>query len=338
MHKILKLGFVILLVLCMAIIMVGPTMADDGYTKIQDGFTVDPSQHGVSIAQGSTIYHLANGVTDVYSVNGEFELEAMDSEANTVSTPDGLEKATFVYNVPSGSHITAQRNVCQVYDSGIIILTVVNTIVHPSTSPPATYWLESSQDTNVNNLGYDVGTWITPKAPTLRSGITDFLFNGIQGSGTIIQPVLEWNQAGSGRWTGAAWWAGAYGSFRSTPINVKTGDTIDGAMEYVGGANGWYVDFQDNSTGQNTDLSTDLVGTSNVLACCTLEASSAIQSKTDIPGSTTFSNMVFQYQSQNVNVVWTAYYSLPPGLTKSGLGLNVDIVSSSEVILQTGNN
>jgi len=46
MHKILKLGFVILLVLCMAIIMVGPTMADDGYTKIQDGFTVDPSQHG----------------------------------------------------------------------------------------------------------------------------------------------------------------------------------------------------------------------------------------------------------------------------------------------------
>jgi len=42
-------------------------------------------------------------VTDVYSVNGEFELEAMDSEANTVSTPDGLEKATFVYNVPSGS-------------------------------------------------------------------------------------------------------------------------------------------------------------------------------------------------------------------------------------------
>src|SRR5205085_442159 len=56
--------------------------------------------------------------------------------------------------------------------------------------------------------------WVVPPAPASDSGQTIFLFNGIQNSAFILQPVLQWgpSYAGGGSyWTIANWYADGQG-------------------------------------------------------------------------------------------------------------------------------
>ena len=65
-----------------------------------------------------------------------------------------------------------------------------------------------------NKTGHPISsfrtTWAVPPVPKTRSGQTIFLFNGIQNSTMIYQPVLAWapSAAGDGDcWSGADWYA-----------------------------------------------------------------------------------------------------------------------------------
>ncbi|MEP6561240.1 MAG: hypothetical protein ABJD68_09235 [Nakamurella sp.] len=90
-----------------------------------------------------------------------------------------------------------------------------------------------------NNTGSPVTrfatTWIVPPAPATDSGQTIFLFNGIQNSTMIYQPVLQWGPSAAGGgsyWAVASWYAdGQTGtSFHSSLVQVNQGDVLVGVM------------------------------------------------------------------------------------------------------------
>jgi hypothetical protein len=82
-------------------------------------------------------------------------------------------------------------------------------------------------------------TWTVPAAPSTHSDQTIFLFNGIQNSTMIYQPVLQWGSSAAGGgnfWAVASWYADGQdgpASF-STLVRVKPGDTLVGVMTETG--------------------------------------------------------------------------------------------------------
>src|SRR4051794_21610126 len=81
--------------------------------------------------------------------------------------------------------------------------------------------------------------WRVPAAPATSNGQTIFLFNGIQNSTMIYQPVLQWGPSAAGGgayWSVASWYAdGQTGqSFFTTPVRVNVGDRLTGVMTQTG--------------------------------------------------------------------------------------------------------
>ncbi len=84
-------------------------------------------------------------------------------------------------------------------------------------------------------------TWTVPPTPASSSGQTIFLFNGIQNSSMIYQPVLQWGPSAAGGgsyWAVASWYAdGQNGtSHYSTLVRVNPGDVLVGVMTLTGQA------------------------------------------------------------------------------------------------------
>jgi hypothetical protein len=77
--------------------------------------------------------------------------------------------------------------------------------------------------------------WTVPPPPATSSGQTIFLFNGIQNSSMIYQPVLQWGPSAAGGgayWAVASWYADGQGgsSHYSTLVRVNPGDALVGVM------------------------------------------------------------------------------------------------------------
>jgi len=98
---------------------------DEEYVIITAPFTVS-DEDGYRIPQGSVVYHLENGITEVYGPDDELILKAIDYEASLVPTPGGLRRATHVFHVPNGTHIYGEGNVQEFYLGDTLILTVVD--------------------------------------------------------------------------------------------------------------------------------------------------------------------------------------------------------------------
>jgi hypothetical protein len=82
-------------------------------------------------------------------------------------------------------------------------------------------------------------TWTVPTAPTTHNGQVIFLFNGIQNSSMIYQPVLQWGPSAAGggqKWSVASWYADGQGgpAFHSTLVDVNAGDQLTGVMTETG--------------------------------------------------------------------------------------------------------
>jgi hypothetical protein len=334
MKKLLAVGIVILLGLGLMLSFSGIIVAqDDEYTVITDGFSVDQSGPGHNIPRGAVIHQLKNGITEVYNRDNSLILKASDSEAEMIPTPSGLARATYVYTVPSGCDIESRGNVTDVYQNGSLILRVIN--AGALTFPQYSGWIEQANNWSVKYLDYFGANWVVPSSPPNQgTSAVDFLFNAIEPqSGTaIIQPVLEWNQAGSHGWTLRSWYGPVGVSyFASAPINASTGNSISGTMSYDR-KRGWQITTRNNSTFSSTSIRTKLIGNKNLAVFCALEGY-YVTGDSDVPGTTTFDNMNFKYNNQSVNITWNPYISTGTGLT----GLNVEIVSASKVILHTAN-
>jgi len=96
--------------------------------------------------------------------------------------------------------------------------------------------------TDYTNLGAPVKTfktsWTVPPAPTAHSGQLLFLFNGIQNSSQILQPVLQWgsSHAGGGNfWSVGSWQVGGRQgqAFHSKLVKVHPGDRLTGVIKLL---------------------------------------------------------------------------------------------------------
>jgi len=81
-------------------------------------------------------------------------------------------------------------------------------------------------------------TWVVPPEPSTQSGQTIFLFNGIQNSAWIYQPVLQFGPSAAGggnNWAVASWYVdSAGGAYHSQLVQVNPGDTLVGIMTLTG--------------------------------------------------------------------------------------------------------
>jgi hypothetical protein len=97
----------------------------------------------------------------------------------------------------------------------------------------------ASWDNNTRNpISSFKTTWLVPPPPSTQSDQTIFLFNGIQNSDWIYQPVLQWgtSAAGGGNyWSIASWYVDGSDGPETTAlftdlVRVTPGDTLVGVM------------------------------------------------------------------------------------------------------------
>jgi hypothetical protein len=114
-------------------------------------------------------------------------------------------------------------------------------VVHPRTEAPAlgSGWITYAYWNRTHTITRFATSWVVPPAPASQSGQLIYIFNGIQNSSMIYQPVLQWGNNGwfgGNYWCVASWYADSQGgaAFHSTPVTVHTGDTLTGVMTLTG--------------------------------------------------------------------------------------------------------
>jgi hypothetical protein len=166
-----------------------------------------------------------------------------------------------------------------------------------------------------NNTGRPVSrfatTWVVPPPPATDHGQTIFLFNGIQNSTMIYQPVLQWGSSAAGGgsyWAVASWYADGQGgsAFHSNLVRVNPGDVLVGVMTLTGQSGN---QFSYNCVFQG--IANSALPISNVEELTwnieTLEAYS-VQQCSDYPNCnfTAFSGIDLQTSAGHPALTWTA--------------------------------
>ncbi|MGB8382174.1 MAG: hypothetical protein WCG47_13210 [Dermatophilaceae bacterium] len=151
-----------------------------------------------------------------------------------VLTPGGWKHPSLVHHVEPGMSVEHHENRLRIVDpDGAQVRDCGRAQYHPDRRPlhprasrdalrnvsargavPALGegWITYASWTN--DTGAPVSrfatTWTVPPAPRTDNGQTVFLFNGIQNSTMIYQPVLQWGPSAAGggsRWSVASWYA-----------------------------------------------------------------------------------------------------------------------------------
>ncbi len=96
-------------------------------------------------------------------------------------------------------------------------------------------------------------TWVVPDPPATESGQIIFLFNGIQNSTMIYQPVLQWGSSAAGGgnyWAVASWYVDGQGgpALHTNLVRVNPGQLLIGVMTLTG------------HSGSNFDYNCDFTG------------------------------------------------------------------------------
>jgi len=170
-----------------------------------------------------------------------------------VITPGGYRAKSMVYEIETGHSLRMAAGRLQKIDPqgrlaadlgaitprpGLRPLMPGNSFV-PETVKPAlgTGWITYADWSN--NSGHPISsfrtTWVVPPAPATNSGQLIYLFNGIQNSTMIYQPVLQWGNNGAfggNYWVVASWYADGQGgqAAHTTPVNVHIGQVLVGLM------------------------------------------------------------------------------------------------------------
>jgi hypothetical protein len=296
-----------------------------------------PKSMTTHVPPGATVQRMENG-SHVVAMPGADPQEAARMVAfvphGHVLTPGGYKPRELVHHITPGSVLDGSegrlRNLAP--DGGVLAdygdqpLRAAGRPLHPlnvnlggvaAAGGPApafgTGWITYASWTN--STGTPVSrfatTWSVPPDPATSNGQTIFLFNGIQNSSMIYQPVLQWGPSAAGGgayWAVASWYAdGQTGqSFYTTPQRVNVGDVLVGVMTLTG------------TSGTNHSYSCEFVGIANTtlpvanieeLTWCieTLEAY-AITAATDYPNTfrTSMSAIDLATGSTHPTLSWTA--------------------------------
>lgn len=208
---------------------------------------------------------------------------------------------------------------------------VSNTTLSPAVVPSVySSWVEDATYYESGGTNILSAQWTVPSAPTNTSGQTIFYFPGLQNGTTggvsfILQPVLEWGQHGN-FWDISAWYAGGdnSGNQYSNYVTVNVGDGISGVVQqdpYNAGY--WDVDIYDVTQDTHEGI-VQYDTTTYSYNYVTLEVVN-VNTCDQFPRAADFTNLVVD----SVTPSWT------PEQSQTGCGLGVNIVSPSEVILNT---
>ncbi|WP_054010607.1 hypothetical protein [Arthrobacter sp. ERGS1:01] len=174
-----------------------------------------------------------------------------------VLTPGGYRRSSLVHQIPPDHYLEAgggslkalHASGAELADFGVVEprtggrpLMPHNVAAHPGLVPAlGTGWIAYASWSNGTGSPTTrfATTWVVPPVPASRDNQTIFLFNGIQNSTMIYQPVLQWglSAAGGGNyWSVASWYADGQGgqAFHTTLVAVNPGDVLVGVMTLTG--------------------------------------------------------------------------------------------------------
>lgn len=179
------------------------------------------------------------------------------ASSELVLTPGGYRSRSLVHHIQSGHVLDAGAGTLkqmrlsgqEVADFGTVEqrqggqpLMPHNVNRHPGILPAlGSGWIAYASWNN--GTGSPVSrfatTWVVPPAPASNHSQTIFLFNGIQNSTMIYQPVLQWggSAAGGGNyWSVASWYADGQGgqAFHTNLVTVSSGQVLVGVMTLTG--------------------------------------------------------------------------------------------------------
>jgi hypothetical protein len=209
-----------------------------------------PRSQVQGVAPGQAVRRTADGT---YVVDG-------DPSAEHVLTPGGLRPKSRVHRLEPGHTVdAAEGRLRTLRPSGEMLADLGAAPVAPRgrplmprnvVLPPPTEEVEPAFGSGwitygswTNNTGTPVSrfttNWVVPPAPSTNNGQTIFLFNGIQNSTNIYQPVLQWGPSaagGGGQWNVASWYVDGAGgtAFHTNLVGVNTGDVLNGVMTLTG--------------------------------------------------------------------------------------------------------
>jgi PKD repeat protein len=307
----------------------------------QNGFGLVKEQGISEIPIGSVIYHSSNGKTRIFDGKGKQLLIIDDYNSTKIKTSQGMVDSTRILNVPNGVLIKSNNNITQVFRNDEPILTVINENGGSGGSvPQPNSWIEDAH-ASIANLGYFSAEWTVPSSPTTGIGIQDSLFNAIEprqygpgGRPSIIQPVLVYTN----NWKGYVEYWDSYGNWYDSPkINaIPEGDLIQGSMQWDPSHNYWGIRFWDETSDLiqiNFSVQSTEIQSTDLDTYITLEGAN-IGSNTDLPGTTTFSNIELKDDAGNpISANWNTWVN--PNFQEFISGLAVTSSSSSTVTLFT---
>jgi hypothetical protein len=185
--------------------------------------------------------------------------------ADYLKTPFGLMHKDCVHPVESGATVRGDGAV--LHKDGR--LEVKQTCPHKRLgknggAPPTTSgWVQSSDWTSQSWIRKIVAGWTVPSAPTNNGGLL-YYFPGLEptNGANILQPVLQYGYGaapGGYFWEFMSWFCCPGGNnYYSTPIQVSTGDSLQGSIEGsscdASGVCSWAVVSADTSTGTTSQL------------------------------------------------------------------------------------
>ena len=348
--KILTIGILITLVCSVGLAIA--QAPSEKYVVIKAPLSPEEREDVYHILIGSIVYHSVDGITTVYTPNGECILKAKDSDAAMIATPHGtFVPVTHVIQSPSESSASFEpfefytedrgristESATKIYaPDGTLLLTIISDKTEKEERSKYGGWIEQANDWTVDSLHEFTAYWKAPSYPPSPGNAYGYLFNAIEPSdgSKIIQPVLEWNYGGSsGRWTAASWWGpdenGDY--HRSSPLEVSVGEKLKGELEWSTAYARWHICTYNLDDGTSTGYwpPNDFIGDTNLAVFTALEGYS-IEDNTDVPGDTDFHDMTFEGDTPT----WEGHVDENAPLT----GLNVEIVSQpARVKLHTAN-
>jgi hypothetical protein len=232
-------------------------MANETITKVEEEMEITPGgprprSNIQSVQPGQAVQRDASGAVGVVVGDADPTSTATD----IVLTPGGYRSTLLVHKIEPGSVINGEQSRFRKLDStgrtladlgplpvkprGLPLMPQ-NVMQHPNLLPAlGSGWICYASWTDTGKpVSLFTTTWVVPPAPATQSGQVIFLFNGIQNSSMIYQPVLQWgpSAAGGGNyWAVASWYADGQGgqAFHSSLVPVSTGQVLVGVMTQTG--------------------------------------------------------------------------------------------------------
>ena len=211
-----------------------------------------------------TVVHTDSGIIEIVS-----DHSATGHEGNSqlspilVVTPGGYRPQSQVHYIEPGHIVDCSAGAMKKFDSNGRTVADLGTpttrasgtplmpssVVSPPAAPPAmgSGWIVYGFWNNVSGrpITQFRTTWIVPPPPSSQSGQLIYLFNGIQNSTMILQPVLQWGTSpigGGNFWAAASWYVdGQNGpALHSDFVRVSPGDVLVGVMTLTATAGGTF--------------------------------------------------------------------------------------------------